>query len=363
MYVTFEDGDREAVADAVRAASADPSVEGLLLLLAADGRVEVEGVGPVVDAASVPVVGGVFPELIHAGRRRDHGAVVVGLPDEPTVTTVTTPTDGSVRSQLHPGALDAGHRTGFALIDAYADWVDAFVKGLFDTYGVELDLVGGGAGSLDGPSGPTVFTGDGPVTDGAAVATVPTAADVGVRHGWREVDGPFRVTEADGRTLVALDGEPAFERYRAAVEADDGGPVEREAFFETAKAYPLGISRMGDETIVRDPFEVDAAGAMDCFGAVPEGEFLHVLWGDPDRLVAAAAEADSAVGPAAATRLCFDCISRVLYLEGEFERELDAIGGPAEPAAGALTIGEIANDGRGHLDFYNKTAVVAGFEE
>lgn len=39
--------------------------------------------------------------------------------------------------------------------------------------------------------------------------------------------------------------------------------------------------------------------------------------------------------------------------------ELDADGGTDSPVLGALTVGEVANDGEGHLDYYNKTAVAA----
>jgi hypothetical protein len=53
----------------------------------------------------------------------------------------------------------------------------------------------------------------------------------------------------------------------------------------------------------------------------------------------------------------------VLYLEDKFERELSAVKTDDTPMIGALTIGEIANDGYGHLDYYNKTAVVGAAEE
>ena len=57
-----------------------------------------------------------------------------------------------------------------------------------------------------------------------------------------------------------------------------------------------------------------------------------------------------------------DCISRALFLEHEFELELQAI---AEQFTdnhamfGALVLGEIANSGSGYLEFYNKTTVVS----
>lgn len=278
----------------------------------------------------------------------------------PTVTAVTELSDPetTVREQLDPTVLEDGHETAFVLVDSHTSGIGAFVRQLFNTSGIEMTFVGGGAGRLDGPDDVSVFTGDGVYEDAAVVATIPVQSAVGVNHGWERVAGPFRVTSAGGTTIRTLDGRPAFDVYADAV-ATHGETVDEETFFETAKGYPFGISRAGDETIARDPYAVTDDGGIRCFGEVPEEESLHLLRGESDRMIDAADDAYQTVADGAGTIAFFDCISRVLYLQDAFGRELDAIGGETEPTFGALTIGEIANDGRGHLEYCNKTSVVA----
>ena len=58
------------------------------------------------------------------------------------------------------------------------------------------------------------------------------------------------------------------------------------------------------------------------------------------------------------TTFFIDCISRVLFLEGDFEQELQAVSRSGIPLIGALTLGEIANSRNDYLEFYNKTSVV-----
>lgn len=342
-----------------------PSVRGLAVLVADGSLSDPTVLDPTLQALSVPAFGGVFPQVLHGGANHDDGAVVAGLSVEPTVTTVAGLADpsSSFRAEL-PDPPGGG--TAFVFADAYAARVDAFVATLFRNWGVEVGYLGGGAGSLDGGQQPCVVTNDGVVENAATVATVDRASSVGVRHGWQEVAGPFEITAASDRTIVDLEREPAFDVYSRVVEDDTGAPVAPEDFFDVAKSYPFGLSRLCGEKIVRDPYEVTDDDGLRCFGAVPEGQFVHVLRGNPEALVEAAGAAyDEAVSGAVddGTVLFFDCISRVLYLEDGFDAELDAVGGHDDPAFGALTIGEIANDGEGHLDYYNKTAVTAVIED
>jgi hypothetical protein len=343
----------------------DPSSVGGALVLV-DAEASVADLDEAVRAAPVPVVGGLFPGVVHEGERVEGAAVVVELSVTPRVTTVTGLSDPEtdILRQLRSG--ESGQRAGTTLVftDAHADRVGEFVGQVFNVYGTESNFLGGGTGELDEP-GPSLITPSGVMADAAVLAALPVDSSIGVKHGWEVVDGPFRVTESEGRTVRRLDGQPAFEVYRSAVEPEIDGELSRENVLEVASAFPFGLRRMNEETVVRDPYEVDEAGALSCFGPVPEGEFVHVLRGDTESLVGAADEATAdALGgePEAgqtASLVLFDCISRVLYLEAAFGRELGVVGGDGQPAFGALTIGEIANDESGHLEYYNKTAVVA----
>lgn len=354
-------GRAESLFDAIRTYDEDPSVQGLMLLVADGCLPDVDRVDQVLQEVVTPVFGGVFPQVLYQGECHTDGIVVAGLSVEPAVSVVPDLSDPGTSFEQHlPGTVPEGG-TAFVLVDAFSTRVEEFVSQLFTTYGVNATYLGGGAGSMDMEQRPCLLTDDGVLEDAALFATVDVSTSVGVRHGWEEIAGPLRVTGADGPRLSELNGEPAFSVYRRIVEDDAGTTIETDDFFDVAKMYPFGIRRLDGEMIVRDPFEVTDDGTLTCFGAVSEDAFLHVLKGREQSLVDAAGEAysEAASKNDSGDVLFFDCISRVLYLEDAFGRELDAVGGAGSPQLGALTLGEIANDGEGHLDYYNKTAVVA----
>ena len=57
------------------------------------------------------------------------------------------------------------------------------------------------------------------------------------------------------------------------------------------------------------------------------------------------------------TTFFMDCVSRVLFLQSDFNEELETVYS-GNPLLGALTIGEIANTGKNYIEFYNKTSVI-----
>ena len=336
----------------------NPAVEGLLVLATPGEGFTPAAVDETLRELSTPVFGGLFPKVIHAETAHADGAVVAGLETRPAVETIT-----DADEPIDTGG-DGDYETAFVFVDAYADDGDRFVQQLFNAYGVAYTYIGGGAGTLSGDTRHCLFTDEGLVGDGAVVARVTGESTIGVEHGWTDLGGPFEITAADGRRLETLDGQPAYDRYADIIDAETEQTVTETNFFEVAKSHPFGISRLGAERIVRDPFAVADGGALRCFGALPEGEFVHVLQGDPESLVAAANRAHAVASEAAtadSALVTFDCISRAQYLDAAFDRELAALSRRAG-TIGALTIGEVANDGRGHLEYYNKTAVVGAID-
>jgi len=345
---------------------ADPAVEGLLVLATPDDAFTPAPIDETLRELSTPVFGGLFPNVIYEGEAHADGAIVAGLAVRPAVEAITDADEPVATNADDPiTTTDANdYETAFVFVDAFADDGDRFVQQLFNAYGVEYTYIGGGAGTLDGDRRHCLFTNDGLVGDAAVVARITAESTIGVEHGWTDIGGPFEITAADGRRLETLDGQPAYDRYAAIIDAETDRTVTKTNFFEVAKSHPFGISRLGAERIVRDPFEVDDDGSLRCFGALPEGEFVHVLQGDPESLVAAADRAHAVASEGASTDsalITFDCVSRAQYLDTAFDRELAALSQRGS-TIGALTIGEVANDGRGHLEYYNKTAVVGAID-
>jgi hypothetical protein len=214
-------------------------------------------------------------------------------------------------------------------------------------------------------SKPCLFSNEGLLQEAAVLALLDLPSSIGVGHGWQPISGPYKVTESDRNRIVTLDWRPAFDVFREVVASFSLHQVTEDNFFDAAKSFPFGMGRLGAEMIIRDPVSVGAGKSLLCVGDVPRGSYLHIMKGDVDSLVRAAVEARE-IGLKGftgdlegAVTLFIDCISRVLFLEEQFPRELEAVARGAPPLVGALSIGEIANTGRAYLEFYNKTAVVA----
>lgn len=347
-----------------------------LLVLAADGVAwPAAEVDPVLQALPVPVFGGVFPQVLHGGTHTDTGLVVVALANAARVTTVSG-LDQPGADYHVPLAAAAAHegRTQLVLVDGLAPFIEDFIEAVFEHIGGGASFLGGGAGSLSFEVRPCVFTPEGLRSGVGVVVDLDTPLGIGVNHGWQSISGPFVVTGAEGNTITSLDYRPAAEVYRACVEPIVGTALTPENFFEHAKGHPFGIARFDGSLLVRDPI-VMRGDALVCVGAVPVQRMVYILSGQVDGLIGAArqgtadaVQALQATGGRAAGALLVDCISRVLFLGPRFGEELQAAcahlqqtGGPEAALFGALSLGEIANNGTYVLEFYNKTFVLGAY--
>lgn len=366
------EGTTEGLKSTIAEALAEPEVQGLLILGCDGNRLGPAEIDPLLREVVVPVVGGIFPALIHDGEIRETGFLVLGLRHSfhvihiPNLSHPSADYEALIDERIGPVTGVSG--TLLVFVDGLARRIGAFIESLFTIFGLEPNYIGGGAGSLTLQQQPCLITPHGLVADGAVLAILEVTSGIGVSHGWTSLEGPFRVTRAHGNVIVSLNGRPALSVYRPVVEKHRGEPIPEDQFFSVAGGHPFGIARMENERIVRDILKPTPEGGLVCVGEVPEGAFVDVLQGDAASLIRAAGRARELAraafpGPGTgAGDLFMDCISRVLFLGDRFPEELAAVRESGRPLIGACTLGEIANSGADFLEFYNKTAVVAALE-
>lgn len=345
-----------------------------VLVLAGDGVAWPEAtVTPLLLQQSVPVFGAVFPEVIYGVEHSATGLVVVGLDNHAEVTVVRGLDQPATNYATALAEVPTVQDSLLVLVDGLAPYIARFVEAVFDQVGGGPTFLGGGGGSLSFQTRPCLFTPQGLLAGAGMLVSLDTALAVGVRHGWQAIAGPFIVTRTEGNIVEQLDYRPAAEVYRECVQPRVHAELDADNFFGHSKGYPFGIERFDGSLLVRDPI-VLKGDALVCVGEVPEQTAVRILRGDADRLIEAAAEgADAALqglNGRVGGGLLIDCISRVLFLGERFGEELEAVQSrlraanpDVRPLFGALTLGEIANNGEHCLEFYNKTLVLGAFAD
>lgn len=365
-------GSVDGLQSAIEQTLSHDNVQGLLILSCDENQFTPDLIDPVLSTIDCPVIGGIFPSLIHGDELWNRGNIVIGLKNLKEIHTIERLSDQSMdyETVLDENIPDLGQgKTMLVFVDGFAKRINTFIESLFSVFGLEINYIGGGAGSLSMKQKPCLFTNQGLVADCAVIGLLNSHSGVGVNHGWRILNGPYRVTESEHNTIKTLDWRPAFEVYHEVVSAHATQPFTINNFFDISKAYPFGISRMNNEQIVRDPIQVLPDQSLVCVGEVPEGSVVSILNGDNDSLIKAAGRTvqlgvdsfPSTQTPG--TLFIIDCISRVLFLEDQFKLELEAAHYKELPLIGACSLGEIANSGTEFLEFYNKTCVMAVLEK
>ncbi len=349
---------------------ADAEVGGILILTCDENGFTPENVNGYLQATIKPVLGGVFPQILHGAEHLNRGTIAVGLPSIPRLALIEDVSQGNkdwdgVLTSAIPEASCAKAKTMLVFVDGFSSRISAVINALFNNFGLDINYLGGGGGSLTLVQKPCIISNCGLLQDAVVIAMLDMPSGVGVAHGWRPISDAFKVTEATGNIVHSLDWKPAYQVYKEVVEGHSGKFFDADNFFSMAKAYPFGITRLGAEMVVRDPL-MTRGDSLVCVGEVHQGSFVRVMNGDQSSLIAAASMArDLAIkdkgSQAEHAEMFIDCVSRVLFLEDNFDLELVAVRDKRLPLFGALTIGEIANNGNDYLEFYNKTAVVGLF--
>jgi hypothetical protein len=368
IVLTLVSNSLQAFAQALQDFQQDQRVKSVIIFLPEGNAWDLSELNSALKAVHKPVIGGIFPQIIIDQQCSTQGAVFIGLPSTcevhllPLTADLSTDELSLQLAQWYPDQYQ--NNTLMVVADGLAPGIAQIIDELFNHFGLEINFIGGGAGSLTLQPQPCVLTQQGVQQQVAAIAMLNCQTGIGVAHGWEPVTDAFRVTESMHNQIISLNWQPAFEVYQQVIFEHSRQQISPENFFDIAKAYPFGLTKLGNEWVIRDPISTQQ-NQLICVGDVPQGSFVHVMHGHAATLPLAARVArEKALLSYPAQQppqlqLFIDCISRVLFLGANFSEELAQAACDDIPMVGALTLGEIANCGHDYLEFYNKTAVVA----
>jgi len=346
---------------------ANNEIQGLLLFGCDLNRPENFEMEALLKINHKSLIGGFFPEIIADGERKKEGFVLIPLYESWEVLEFDAfQNNSNINEQLEKWLTTCSVKIGSVLCFVNALWSEKtnLMTTLYDALGPFVNYLGGGAGSLSFQSFPCVFANQKIIEQGAVIGVMQKQLSLGVAHGWHPISQPIKVTETNGNTIVSLNWKPAFSVYRKLVQSHSKQQINEENFFEIAKSYPLGLVKLDDEMIIRDPYAT-INETLQIVDEVPEGEYIRIMHGNMNSLLEGAknaVEQASINHEEEFTQLCIDCISRVLFMQEDFSEELSYLN-QKQMANGILSIGEIANPINAPLELFNKTIVVAQWKK
>jgi hypothetical protein len=244
-------------------------------------------------------------------------------------------------------------RRDFGLIfcDGPAPCACGLIAGLQERMGRSFPLVGGSVSDSLGLKHASIYFNQEILRDAACgvLFSGRLSFSTGVKHGWRPLGKPRRVTGASENVVHSIDGKPAikiYEDYFAKSAAELKKELKRICLL-----YPLGIYLEGEkEYLLRNILSFQNDGSVAFQGDVPEGSSVRLMIGTKESCLEATYQAAQEAkrnfpGKKINLILFFDSASRYALLGRQAERELDIIReniGRDTPMVGIYTYAEYA---------------------
>ena len=257
------------------------------------------------------------------------------------------------------------HRAAMVLTDALAGRGPDLIGELVLATKAQYAFFGGGAGDNGHFVRTVVFHGREVLSDAAVALEIlsPRPLGIGIGHGWEPAAAAMRVTAAEGRRLLSLNGLPAADAFEDHA-ANTGQAFDPENALPFFLHNILGIEGPSGYEL-RAPMSVDIDGAVHCAAEIPTGSRVRIMRSTAEASrVAAERATDAALAKlgdqAPGVALFFDCAATRFRVGDQYTLELEAVRNRLQslPMAGCITYGQIAR-GDGQFDtFQNCTALV-----
>ncbi len=207
--------------------------------------------------------------------------------------------------------------------------LDRVVERAMSETGMLYDIVGGpGPTTYTPPRPPAAFFNNRILRGGLSTAEVLSRSPLGLAfdNGWTPLCGPYRVTHADQRRIIRIDGRPAWEVYEDFLH-EQSITYTRDTLNTVTLHHPVGVCQ-GGLCKVSVIMGFDQAGAMLVTSPPPVGHLVHILSTQPDAMVTAAQRAVEHALERTTTgagALFIDCMSTGWVLADAYPRQREIV--------------------------------------
>lgn len=148
MQLQFDSsGSVEGFAASLQTLASRADVAAILVLACDENGWQPEDVDPLLQAAEVPVSGGIFPQIAYQGSNHVKGTLLVGLEAAPRLGVIEGLSDAHAEyeeallplAERWPEA--SGEQTYLVIVDGLASRISALIESLFYTLGWKTTLL------------------------------------------------------------------------------------------------------------------------------------------------------------------------------------------------------------------------------
>lgn len=306
---------------------------------------------------NINIYGAIFSHIIFENKIYDKGLISIEINEEINLDFIE-----NVKNYKFDDNKFIETKSIITIFNGFNNYNQEFFIKLFENIPLDINIMGGGAGIIEDKNKKVFFNNKGFFLNSAILLSIKSKIKLTSRDGWKSLSGPYIVTSSDKNILKTIDYMDAFELYKNEIKKDCNVDITKDNFLEISKNYPIGIVRYSGANIVRDPISFEK-GKLILVTEVGVNSIINILKGNKINLINAAKEAAIEVlDENSNLAIVFSCITRKSFLEENFQEELNEIYAQIDSnnMIGALTIGEIANNGNRYINLLNKSCVIGG---
>jgi hypothetical protein len=339
--------------------------KSILVLAAEDSQAEVPEIIQHCNRQDIIICGGIYPSIITGNRIKKTGYLLKKLKKTaphillryPELTIQST---SEIMMQLRRTFNQV-----FVIADGLSPFISSFIQ-LFNRFlSGKLTFFGGGAGKSNFKQEDVIFNNTGLHRDAMLLIPFQESFNITVNHGWKPKGVVLLATRTNRNKIVEFNWQKAWEIYQETLLENTLNRLTKDNFIHLAEAYPFGIQLKSNQFVIRDPIGYDEELNLITTIDVNDNTLLHLMHADIDELLDAAKEVNRynlSFAKQNAELFVFDCISRQMKMGDRFNEEINILSEEMQHQhdvilVGALSIGEIASDTLGMINFHNKTII------